>query len=204
MTLKSKQTNNQNLQTYSQRKTFRLTLLSITAVTMLLGVLLLARHITKNDNAQMFVQEFGYFGVVVISFIAGINAIVPIPAGSFVPIFTAAGLELDVIILMLIIGTTLADLLAWYVGVLGRKITLHNYPRLAEFTDWIQQKNIWVIMLFVFVYASIAPVPNEVILIPLALVGIKLRYLFVPLIMGTIIYQTAFAFGIQNLFEWFV
>jgi len=189
---------------HRRKKTIRLTVLTLLASTLLAAVIYLARFVTNDTYAQELVQEFGYLGVIVVSFIAGLNAIVPIPAGSFVPVFTAAGLELPYIIVMLIIGTTLADLAAWYVGVLGRKITLHNYPKLAEFTDWIQQKNIWAVMLFVFVYASIAPIPNEVILIPLALVGIKLRYLIIPLIFGTIVYQTAFAFGAQSLFDWLV
>ena len=201
MELKTHQTKVKNFISL-HRKTIRLTILSVLAVIMLLGVIILARFVTQNDNAQLLVQDFGYIGVIVISFVAGLNAIVPIPAGSFVPVFTAAGLDLQFVILMLIIGTTIADLAAWYVGVLGRKITLHNYPKLAKFTNWIQQKNIWAVMLFVFVYASVAPIPNEVILIPLALVGIKLRYLIVPLIMGTILYQTAFAFGAQSLFDW--
>ena len=174
------------------------------AILILTLIVLTASQLTQDEQARQLVNDFGYIGVVVISFIAGLNAIVPVPAGSFVPIFTAAGLELPLIIVGLVIGTTLADLLAWTVGVLGRKITLHTYPRLEVFTQWIRKKNVWLIALFVFVYASIAPIPNEVILVPLALVGIKLRYLIIPLLAGTVIYNTMLALTAQTIFDLFV
>ena len=202
MTDQQPPTTKQTTSDSSRHTSRRLAILTVVAVVMLVGVVWLAQFVTQNDNAQALVQEFGYFGVIIISFVAGLNAIVPIPAGTFVPVFTAAGLQLSLIIVMLVLGTVLADMAAWYVGVLSRKITLHNYPKVARFISWVQEQNIWLIMLFVFVYSSIAPIPNEVILVPLALVGIKLRYLIGPLIIGTIIYQTAFAFGAQSIFEW--
>lgn len=176
---------------------------AILAAAFIFLIILTANQLMQDEQARQFVNDFGYIGVVVISFVAGLNAIVPVPAGSFVPIFTAAGLELPMIIMALIIGTTLADMLAWYVGVLGRKLTIESYPRLVALIDRIRKQHTWVIIGFVFVYASIAPIPNEVILVPLALAGIRLRTLITPLVLGTIVYQTIFALSAQSLFDWF-
>ena len=172
------------------------------AILILVLIVLTANQLTQDEQARQLVNNFGYLGVVVISFIAGLNAIVPVPAGSFVPIFTAAGLELPLIIIGLIIGTTLADLLAWYIGVLGRKLTIDNYPRLATFVRRVRGQHIWFVIGFVFIYASVAPLPNEVILVPLALTGIRLRVLIIPLLLGTIIYNTILALTAQSLFDW--
>ncbi len=145
-------------------------------------------------------QEFGYLGVVITAFIAGLNAIVPVPAGSFVPIFVAAGLAMPLIIVALVIGTMLADLLAFYIGMKGRELTIEDYPRVLAFTNWLRRDTDRYIIPGVFLYAAFSPLPNELILVPLAIAGVRLRVLILPLLVGTIVYQTAFALGAQSLF----
>lgn len=182
-------------------KKIRYTLLAILAVIIFLSVFSVARFVSSDAQAQAIVQEFGYFGVLIISFIAGLNAIVPVPAATFVPIFTSAGLLTPLIIATMVVGTMLADLLAWYVGVFSRRAAVANYPRLQEFALKLKGKKQWYIVTFLFLYATIAPLPNEIILVPLALAGVKLRVLFIPLLIGTIIYNTGMALGVQSIFQ---
>ena len=170
------------------------------AFVIIVGIILFAQFITADDNAKAFVQEFGYLGVVITAFIAGLNAIVPVPAGSFVPIFVAAGLAMPLIILALVIGTMLADLLAFYIGMKGRELTIEDYPRVLAFTNWLRRDTDRYIIPGVFLYAALSPLPNELILVPLAIAGVRLRTLILPLLVGTIVYQTAFALGAQSLF----
>ena len=73
-----------------------------------------------------------------------------------------------------------------------------------SFATWLQHGRAHYVAPIIFIYASVAPFPNELLLVPLALAGIKLRVLIIPLIVGTIFYQTAFAIGIQNLFTFLV
>jgi len=54
-----------------------------------------------------------------------------------------------------------------------------------------------VIMLFVGVYATVVPLPNEAILIPLALAGVSWRLLIVPLLVGALLIQTLLVAGIS-------
>ena len=168
-------------------------------LTILTGIVLFAQYITADENARAFVQEFGYLGVVITAFIAGLNAIVPVPAGSFVPIFIAAGLAMPLIIVALVIGTMLADLLAFFIGMKGRELTIEDYPRVLAFTEWLRRDTDRYIIPGVFLYAAFSPLPNELILVPLAIAGVRLRVLFLPLLVGTILYQTAFALGAQSL-----
>ena len=169
------------------------------------GIFHLAQFITQDEAARTLVQSYGYFGVVLVSYIAGLNAVVPVPAVSFVPVFTAAGLWMPLIITMLIIGTTLADLTAYYLAALGRQFAANKHPRIQEWTDWLATdgRDIYIAP-FVFIYATISPFPNEVILVPLALAGIRLRVLIIPLLLGNIVFQTAFALGFQSVFDYLI
>ena len=182
----------------------RFILLALIILFLLTGIVQAAMFVMQDAGAQELVQRFGYFGVLVVAFIAGLNAIVPVPAGSFVPIFTAAGLWMPLIITSLVIGTMLADLLAFYLGMKGREIAVSRYPRIKRLTEWIQDGKSRYIVPVVFLHATISPLPNEVLLVPLALAGVRMRTLIIPLLLGTIIYQSAFAFGVQNLFIYFV
>lgn len=178
--------------------------LGVLALAMLSGIFLLATIISDDKAAQELVQRLGYVGVLIVSFIAGLNAIVPVPAGSFVPIFLAAGLSMPLIIATLVVGTTLADLLAFYVGMKGREFAAAQHPRVINFTTWLRSGKEPYIIPGVFLYAAFSPIPNELILIPLALAGVRFRTLVLPLFLGTIVYQTAFALGAQGIFNWLI
>lgn len=193
-----------NKQANRSRKNWsRFLLTSVLLLVTLTGVFHLAQFIVEDTTAQTLVQNFGYWGVLLVSYIAGLNAIVPVPAGSFVPIFVAGGLAMPLIITMLVIGTFLADMTAYLVGVLGRKIATNKYPRLIHYSTILKEKNKFYVVLGVFLYATFSPLPNELILVPLALMGTPLLLLVPPLLVGTILYQSIFAFGITGLFNFF-
>lgn len=188
-------------QTLQTTRVFYYVLLAVLSIAIFSGIFLIANFVSSDAQAQTIVKDFGYLGVVIISFIAGLNAIVPVPAATFVPIFTSAGLIMPLIITAMVIGTTLADLLAWYIGVFSRKAAIAKYPKLQSFALKLQDQKKWYIISFLFLYASLAPVPNEIILVPLALAGVKLRILILPLLLGTVIYNTVLAFGFNSLFH---
>ncbi len=172
---------------------------------LLYAIVQITTFVSSNTAAQTLVSDWGYLGVLIISFIAGINALVPIPAGTFVPIFTEAGLYLPLIVVVLVIGTTLADLLAFSIGFFGKKVAENNYPdKFVRCIHWLEQQNEQKIIGVVFLYASFSPFANEILLVPLALMGIKLRTIIAPLLLGTVVYQTLFAYGIDNLFTRFI
>jgi uncharacterized membrane protein YdjX (TVP38/TMEM64 family) len=160
----------------------------------------LAEYVSNNAISQQIIQEFGHASILIISFIAGLNALVPIPAATFVPIFTEGGISLSVVILLLIIGTMAANLVSFLIGVYGGKITKSHYPKLQnKMLDFYKGKEKWL-PYFVFCFTAVLPLPDEVYLIPLGLIGIKLRQIFIPLLLGTIVYQTLAALGVHNIF----
>ncbi len=161
----------------------------------------LSQYVASNDASQLLIQEFGYIGILAVSFIAGLNLFIPIPAATFVPVFTAAGISLFEIIVLLVIGTMAANLLSYFLGLYGGKITTTHYPELQKKLIRLYQKKKEWLVYFVFLFTALMPLPDEVFLIPLGIIGVKLKQFIIPLMLGTICYQTLAAFGIHNIFK---
>lgn len=165
---------------------------------------LLAQFVSTDFGSQKLVQDFGHLGILVISFVAGLNALVPVPAATFVPIFTAGGISLPTIIILLTIGTMAANLISFAIGVYGGNITETHYPEVQKkLLAFYKGKERWL-PYFVFGFAALIPLPDEVYLIPLGVIGIKLKHFIIPLTIGTFIYQTLTAYGIDNVFKYFL
>ena len=188
----------------TKKKTFNAAIfLALLGGTLYLSFLL-TKYVTQDETSIALIQEFGPIGILIISFIAGLNALVPIPAATFIPIFTAGGISLPFATLLLITGTLCADLVAYAIGIYGSKVTSAHYPNLQQkliklYTD----KKKWVPYL-IFGFAAFIPFPNEIYLIPLGIIGIKLRQFIIPLLLGTALYQTLAALGVYNIFKYFL
>lgn len=168
----------------------------------LYGTYELTQLVAVDTQAQEWVQQFGYGGVLLISFLTGFSAISPIPTGVFTPIFTEAGLWLPLIIASMVVGTTLADLAAYLMALAGRTVALKKYPALLRYSQTLRQKSRWYIIIGMTVWAAVVPLPNELPLIACALIGIRLRVLLLPLMAGTLIFHALFSIGTLQLFEW--
>lgn len=187
----------------NQRRTLHTLALGLVICAVLYGIIVLASYITNNEQAQLLVQQYGVWGVLVISFIAGLNVIVPVPAAAFVPIFTSSGLGLPLIIVVLVIGTMLADFVAYGLGRLGRTAAANSWPKLQAKITASYTTHRHLLPYLVFGFAGFVPIPNDVWLIPLGLLGIKVRVFIIPLLLGTVVYQTLSANGVQTVFDLF-
>lgn len=184
----------------SPAKLFRFGVIASTVVLVWIASLYLADYVTESDIARSIVANFGYFGILVIAVISGINVLIPVPAATFVPIFTAAGLWLPFIIILLVVGTTIADLLGYFVGRWSRDFTATHYPNTYERVLTINNHHhVWLLPA-IFLYAALIPLPNEAVIIPVALVGVRFKTILLPLMVGTLINQTALALGANNIF----
>jgi len=168
----------------------------------LYGSYQLTQLLAVDTEAQIWVQQFGYGGVVLVAFLTGLSAISPIPTGIFTPIFLEAGLWLPLILAAMVIGTTLADLSAFAVALAGKTIALQKFPKLQHYVNSLREKNHWLIMGSMLVWAAVMPLPNELPLIACALVGVRLRTLLLPLLLGTLLFHSLFSFGTLSLFTW--
>lgn len=186
-----------------RKKVFNLILFLGLISAALFGSFLLADYIANDHTSRELIQDYGYFGILLVSFVAGLNFIVPIPAATFVPVFTAGGISLPEIILFLVLGTMAANLLSYYLGRYGGTITNSHYPTIQKkLLSLYRGKSKWL-PYFVFGFAAFIPLPDEVYLIPLGIIGVKLKQFIIPLVLGTATYQTLATLGVDNLFRFF-
>ena len=166
------------------------------------GAFLLARSVENSEAARSLVEQFGYVGIFLVSVAAGFNLLIPVPAATFAPVYVAAGFSLPAIVVLLSLGTTVADTVSYLIGVGGRNIAHHAHPRFREWIQGVAVEHHALVAPFVFLFAALAPVPNEIILIPLAFIGIRFRTLFIPLLLGTILFNTLLVYGLTGTVEY--
>ena len=162
----------------------------------------LAESINQNESIRSFVQSLGIFGVVFVGLIGGLNAFVPIPPATFAPIFLEADMSTLMIVSGFIIGTTIADSVGFMIGWLGSSYTSTHHPELTERLQSFMKKHERLIPYIVFGFFMLAPVPNETILIPLAIMGYRYKKLIVPLIIGNTLHQSLMVYGYSSIFTW--
>lgn len=190
-------------QLFNARKIFHFCIIACILTGVLIGSFFIAQAIEQNIVAQEIVASFGYFGALFIAIIAGLNALIPIPAATFVPIFLAGGLLMPAIIAMLVLGTVIADLVSYYLGRYGSTFVTAHYPRTYEKIKRLHETHSAWLPWFVLLYASLVPFPNEAYLIPFGILGVPLRLWILPVIAGATIYQVFAAYGIDNMFRFF-
>jgi membrane protein YqaA with SNARE-associated domain len=176
-------------------------LLILTSVA--LTALFLAEYTLRSAAMQAWIVSFGYIGIGLFATVTGLNVIVPIPAVAFTPVFTAAGLLLPGIIIALTLGTLLADFIGYVFGTVSRATIAAKYPKLIRQLEHLHTHHRHLILPVTFLYAAFAPIPNEALVIPLALLGVSWRSLVIPLLLGNLINQTIYAYSFQNVFRLF-
>jgi membrane protein YqaA with SNARE-associated domain len=172
---------------------------SVAIVGIFVAAVALAQWLSTSAEAVSLTERFGYAGLLVVGIVTGLNFIIPIPAATFSALYSAAGLALPGIILALALGTLIADMIGFWVGTKLRRLVDESYPTISHFAHQAAARRYHILFVFVMLYAALVPFPNEAILIPLAVAGIKLKYLLLPLIIGNMLHQTILLLGIDTL-----
>lgn len=167
------------------------------------ALLWVSQSLSQSEQVQNIVADFGYLGVLIIGVIAGLNIFVPVPAATFTSVFLAAGLSLPLIIIALAVGTLIADFTSFFLGHLSRELMEKKHPKLFTFITNFQEKHSRWTYVLVLVYASFMPLPNELILIPLGLAGVRFKNLIIPLLIASIIHQIILVYGVIGLTQLF-
>ena len=183
------------LQTVNRRNL----LLLVGFVAIIAGAIGLSEWLSTSPSAVALIEQFGYFGLVLLGTIGGLNFIIPIPPATFSALYSAAGLSTVGIILALAGGTLIADSIGFWFGTRAAVVIERKYAKIAAYAKKLAAKGSLFIIPFVALYAALVPFPNEAILIPLALTGIRFRFLIIPLLLGNILHQTILVIGVDTL-----
>lgn len=158
-----------------------------------------AAFVSGNEVVQSFVATYGYAGLFPLAILSGFNLAVPIPLAAFFPVFMVSGLDFWMSIMIIAAGMTIADTVAFQLGRVGRQMMGKKPGRFVASLERLREKHPWTAPVFMLLYASFAPLPNEVLAIPLGLMGCKGRYIIPMMFIGNIVFNSFFAFGIVSL-----
>jgi|SRR3989344_5816288 len=184
------------------RKLKKALLYSVLLLAIIAGALYLAGLAKENSFIRQIVVEYGYFGIFIISIISGFNLAVPIPAISFLPLFVESGLNFWTSIVLISLGMTIADGVAYFLGKLGWHITRETMERsiTSRFEKIKARHTSWPLMLL-FVFASLAPFPNEVLVIPMGFLGYKIKTILPIVFAGNFLFNLLYSSGIIKVFN---
>lgn len=165
------------------------------------GSLYLAYLAQSSDLLSSLAGSGGYAGIFGAAFVNGFNVFVPILITSFIPIWLEAGLAFWPAVIMITLGTACADLIAFTFGSLGKNI------QAVEHAAWIQKLRVYrerhpmLPLLFFLFWATFIPLPNEVVLIPLGILGYRYIAVIPIIVLGSFIFHAVTAFGVENIFQ---
>jgi membrane protein YqaA with SNARE-associated domain len=143
------------------------------------------------------IRSFGYIGLFFVSVVSGFNVLVPIPIIAFFPTLVAAGFDPYLAVGVISIGMTVGDGLGYLIGSTAQESTFAEH--VAEKTKALKEKHPLVLPFWIFVYGAVVPLPNELIVIPLAALRVPFYIIFVPLAIGNILFNTLIATGVVGI-----
>ncbi len=168
------------------------------------GAFLIAQHAQESEQIQDIVQQYGYGAILVLGFISGLNLVIPIPAIAFLPLFIESGLDFYITIIFITLGMTCADSVAYAIGNTGRKVisrTTGSTRKVMEKLEAARDRYTLLPLIILFLFAAFAPLPNEVLLIPMGILGYRFVSLLPVLFIGNIVFNIVYSSGVLTIFE---
>lgn len=186
-----------------RKKVLRLLMQGIGLMVVLTAAYWLARLVHSSEAVRMAVASYGYVGIFIVSFISGLNLVVPVPAVAFLPVFLEAGFSFFSSAAVMAAGMTIADAVAYSFGSFGRKayVAAKGNSRAIRRIEGFRRHHKHGPLAALFLYSSLAPLPNEVMVIPMGVLGYRLRNIMPIVFVGNIIFNYLYASGIVRLFE---
>ena len=174
----------------------------VAAVALAIAVIVWANQVAvENEQLLDAIARFGYVGLFIVAAISGFNIIIPIPAISLFPLLMEAGFHPVATVLVIGAGMTVGDMVGFLLGRLGRKMVERGtWLRRLE---GIRERHRHAPYVLLFFYAAFAPVPNELIVIPMALIGCTWYGVLAAALAGNLIFNSLAAAGFHGFFQLF-
>lgn len=132
-------------------------------------------------------------------FIAGVlggtSIVFPFPYYLVVATAAAGGANPLLVGLAAGLGVVVGDTTSYMVGHAGRRVLPDGAAAVfAPLEKWVADIHSVKFYAFLFVYGSVMPLPNDVIMVPLGAAGVPYWRVIVPFGLGNILFNTATAF----------
>ncbi|PIP86934.1 hypothetical protein COW81_02995 [Candidatus Campbellbacteria bacterium CG22_combo_CG10-13_8_21_14_all_36_13] len=185
-------------------KKLKIVLKILSIALLLVAVYYLALFVEQDAVIQKLVADYGYVSLFFISILSGFNLLVPVPAIVFLPIFLSAGLNFWICIIFIVFGMTVGDVAGYVIGRFGKDlITEEKQPKWFLKIEKFINKYPKMVPLVAFFYAGLVPLPNEILVVPLAFFGVKFRYLIISIFLGNLLFNVVSGLSFVSIFGLF-
>ena len=171
------------------------------AIGVIIVVFLHFNAITEIDYIRIAVTTYGYVGIFFASILSGFNLLVPIPVVIFTPLFTELGLNIIIVVFAISAGLTLGDLVMFYVGRGGHSLFDSDKRPFMKKMERLRDERPKTLLVVLFLFASLVPLPNELLLTPFGFMGMRLRQVLPVAFLGNLVFNTLVASGIAGIFN---
>ena len=174
----------------------------VVALALAVGAIVWANQVAIENEAILdAIARFGYVGLFGVAAVSGFNVIIPIPAISLFPLLMEAGFNPIATVLIIGVGMTAGDMAGYLLGRLGRKLV--EKPGWMRRIESVRERRPLAPYVILFFYAAFAPVPNELIVIPMALIGCHWLGVLAAALGGNLIFNSLAAAGFHGIFDLF-
>lgn len=160
-------------------------------------------YLQTNDQTaewvRALVERGGYGGIFAASILSGFNVAVPVPIIALFPSFVAAGLSPVGTVLLIAAGMTCGDALGALLGRAGRSAVQPPKMRLVNWVDETRRRHPSLLWFGLVFYAAFVPLPNELIVMPLAYLGVSPPRIVLAVFFGNIVFNTLCAYGLLHI-----
>ncbi len=151
----------------------------------ILGWILLILNVSPDDIVSAMGVEGGYLVIFLTAFI-GVSGFASAPFYVTLVTLTSTG-EFNIFVLALVIAPARAfgDSLFFFLGYKGHSVMSGVLGKsLKSFSLWINKKPNWMTPLAAYIYTSVTPLPQDILMIALGLGKSRFRGIFVAVLLG--------------------
>ena len=156
---------------------------------------------SEQETLRQTVVTLGYPGLLAASVISGFNLIVPIPVIAFFPLLIESGFTPIPTLLTIAFGMTGGDFLGYVIGNASRDIVGDRMSGIRSRVEDLHDKHPFLPLGFLLFYAAFVPLPNELVVIPLAFLRYSLLGIMCAVFFGNIVFNSLAAYGVTRVFS---
>ncbi len=175
---------------------------SILLIALVLGFAVYVNVYTPGEEfIRQYAASWGYPALFALAALSGFNLLFPIPLISFYPFLLEVGFDPLLIIVVISLGMVFGDLVGYILGAQSRNLVTDEkkHPFITKLETWMN-KGTGYPPFIMFIYAAVVPMPNELLVIPMAFLRVPWWQIGIAIFFGNIIFNTLGAFGVTAIF----
>lgn len=174
----------------------------------LLGIIAFWGILLYFYSPQVLIEKIGvqnsYIVIGVVAVLGGVSSITGASFYTTLTTFAAGGA--DPLLLGLIggIGVTFGDSFFYYLGLRGKDLLSGKPKKISQKMEcWINKKPSWVPQAIAFIYTALTPLPNDILMVSLAISKVSYKKIIFFVLIGNIGSVIFFAYLARKGVEFF-